>query len=62
MVDLQMLQCDSPREIHQYIEIVGITFAGEGRQSPRPGEISEKGGGKFGLSLYGHLAGTIRTG
>ena len=51
MGDLQMLQRDSPREIHQYLEIVGITFAGEWRQSPRDGKISEIGGGKFGLLL-----------
>ncbi len=62
MVDLQMLQFDSPREIHQYLEIVGITFASEGRQPPRGGEVSEIGGGKFGLPLSGHLAGTIQTG
>jgi hypothetical protein len=62
MVDLQMLQFDSPREIQQYPEIVGITFASEGRQSPRGGEVSEIGGGEFGLPLSGHLAGTIQTG
>lgn len=62
MVDLQLLQFDSPREIHQYLEIVGITFAGEGRQSPRSGEVGEIGGDESGLPLSGDSDGTIQTG
>ena len=62
MMDLQMVQRDSPQEIQQNLDIVGITYTGEWRQSPRDGKISEIGGGKFGLLLSGYLAGTIQTG
>lgn len=60
MVDLQMLQRCSLRKIHQYFNIAGIISAGERRQSPRAGEVSEVRGGKLSLALSGHFAGIVQ--